>query len=691
MKTLGTPLSFALLALCAAANAAQDPYLWLEEIQGKEALAWVGRQNENTRQDLGRQTDYPALRRELLTILDSNDRIPSVEKIGGLYYNFWRDKDHPRGLWRRATLDEYRKAAPQWETVLDLDRLAKDEGENWVWQGADCLRPDQERCLLRLSRGGGDAAVVREFDPAAKAFVKDGFQLPEAKSEVSWQDRDTLYVMSDFGPGSLTDSGYPRIVKTWRRGQPLAEAQTVFEGQQADVAVHAARIDAQGRRYDLITRAPTFFSTEARLRVDGKWRKLDKPDHVGVDFFGDWLLLTPKQDWTAGGKTWRGGSLLAIKTDAYLAGERGFSPLFEPSAAVSLAEQTSTRDSLLLTMLDNVGSRLMEWKVVDGQWRSRPVATPSFGSISVRAVDPDRDNRYFYSFTDFLTPPTLALAETGSDERRTLKQQPGFFDAGPYRIQQWFAASRDGTRVPYFLVSRKDIKLDGSNPTLLYGYGGFEVSLTPRYNGALGKAWLERGGVYALANIRGGGEYGPAWHEAARKQLRQNAYDDFAAIAEDLAKRGVADARHLGIKGGSNGGLLMGVMLTQRPELFNAVVCQVPLLDMRRFNRLLAGASWMDEYGNPDLPEDWAYIRRYSPYQNLKADARYPATLFMTSTLDDRVHPGHARKMFAAMQAMGAPVQYFERTEGGHGAAANHQQEADIAAMEYAFLLRQLR
>lgn len=691
MKTLGPTLSLTLLALSTAASAAQDPYLWLEEIQGKEALVWVSQQNTNTRQDLGRQADYPTVRRELLTILDSNDRIPSVEKIGGLYYNFWRDKDHPRGVWRRTTLDEYRKAAPQWETVLDLDGLAKEEGENWVWQGADCLRPNQERCLLRLSRGGGDAAVVREFDPVAKAFVKDGFQLPEAKSEVSWQDHDSLYVMSDFGPGSLTDSGYPRVVKTWRRGQPLAQAQTVFEGRQADVAVHAARIDAQGRRYDVITRAPTFFTTETRLLVAGEWRRLDKPDHVGVDFFDNWLLLTPKQDWKIGAKTWRSGSLLAIDVEAYLAGARDFTPLFEPSATVSLAEQTSTRGSLLLTTLDNVGSRLREWKVVAGQWQSRTVDTPSFGSISVRAVDPDRDNRYFYSFTDFLTPPTLALAEAGSDQRQTLKQQPGFFDASPYRIQQWFAVSRDGTRVPYFLVSRKDIKLDGSNPTLLYGYGGFEVSLTPRYNGALGKAWLDRGGVYALANIRGGGEYGPAWHEAARKHLRQNAYDDFAAIAEDLAKRGVANARHLGIKGGSNGGLLMGVMLTQRPELFNAVVCQVPLLDMRRFNRLLAGASWMDEYGNPDQPEDWAYIRRYSPYQNLKPDARYPATLFMTSTLDDRVHPGHARKMFAAMQTMGAPVQYFERTEGGHGAAANHQQEADIAAMEYAFLLRQLR
>ncbi|UGA36724.1 hypothetical protein JOS77_21040 [Chromobacterium haemolyticum] len=297
MKTLGPTLSLTLLALSAAASAAQDPYLWLEEIQGKEALAWVSQQNANTRQDLGRQADYPTLRRELLTILDSNDRIPSVEKIGGLYYNFWRDKDHPRGVWRRTTLDEYRKAAPQWETVLDLDGLAKEEGENWVWQGADCLRPNQERCLLRLSRGGGDAAVVREFDPVAKAFVKDGFQLPEAKSEVSWQDHDSLYVMSDFGPGSLTDSGYPRVVKTWRRGQPLAQAQTVFEGRQADVAVHAARIDAQGRRYDVITRAPTFFTTETRLLVAGEWRRLDKPDHVGVDFFDNWLLLTPKQDW----------------------------------------------------------------------------------------------------------------------------------------------------------------------------------------------------------------------------------------------------------------------------------------------------------------------------------------------------------------------------------------------------------
>ena len=369
--------------------------------------------------------------------------------------------------------------------------------------------------------------------------------------------------------------------------------------------------------------------------------------------FGDWLLLTPKLDWKIGDKTWRGGSLLAIDSRAYLAGARDFSPLFEPSDTVSLANQTATRDSLLLTTLDNVSSRLREWKVIDGHWQSRPVATPAFGASQRRRFRPRQ-------------PVLLQLhrlsdtADAGLGRGRQ-RSAPGaetaarLFDASPYRVQQWFATSRDGTRVPYFLISRKDLKLDRANPTLLYGYGGFEVSLTPRYNGALGKAWLERGGVYALANIRGGGEYGPAWHEAARKQRRQNAYDDFAAIAEDLAKRGVADARHLGIKGGSNGGLLMGVMLTQRPELFNAVVCQVPLLDMRRFNQLLAGASWMDEYGNPDLPEDWAYIRRYSPYHNLKPDTRYPATLFMTSTLDDRVHPGHARKMHAAMQAM-APM-----------------------------------
>ncbi|ERE04280.1 prolyl oligopeptidase family serine peptidase [Pseudogulbenkiania ferrooxidans] len=683
--------SAALLLAAQGHAAAQDPYLWLENIQGKDALQWVHQQNALTIKETEGWKSFPQLKRDILAVLDSSARIPAIEKIGDRYYNFWRDAQHPRGLWRSATLDEYRKADPAWETVLDLDKLAKDEKENWVWQGADCVKPRQDRCLIRLSRGGGDAAVVREFDLPAKRFLADGFVVPEAKSEVNWADRDTLYVATDFGKGSLTDSGYPRIVKEWKRGQPLAAAATLFEGKQTDISVNADGIDTAGHHYDVISQGTSFFSSDTYLKQDGKWLKLDKPGHVEASFHGPWLLLRPRQDWNVGGHDWKAGSLLAIKASDYLQGKRDVAALFQPSATTSLGGSAGTRDALILTVLDNVKSRLVEWKVVDGKWQSRPVAAPGYGSISVSAVDSDDSNDYFFTFTDFLTPTSLSLAHAGSDAREPLKQQPAFFDAKPYRIQQFFARSDDGTRVPYFVVARKDVKLNGKNPTLLYGYGGFEVSLTPYYSGTLGKAWLERGGVYVLGNIRGGGEYGPAWHEAALKHKRQKAYDDFSSIARDLARRGIADARHLGIKGGSNGGLLMGVMLTKYPQLFHAVVCQVPLLDMRRFNKLLAGASWMDEYGNPDQPADWAYIQRYSPYQNIRAGAKYPATLFATSTLDDRVHPGHARKMYAAMKAMGADVRYYERTEGGHGAAASHDEEARIAAMEYAFLWKELR
>ncbi|POA99065.1 S9 family peptidase [Chromobacterium sinusclupearum] len=684
-------LASAALILAAQSHAAADPYLWLENIQGKQAMQWVRQQNALTNKQTESWQSFPGLKKDILAILDSSARIPSIEKIGDRYYNFWRDGQHPRGIWRSTTLDEYRKADPAWDTVLDLDQLAKNEKENWVWQGADCVKPQQDRCLIRLSRGGGDAAVVREFDLPGKRFVADGFVVPEAKSEVNWKDRDALYVATDFGKGTLTASGYPRIVKQWQRGQRLDQAATLFEGKASDISVSANRVDSAGYQYHLISQGTSFFSNDLYLQRDGKWQKLDKPGHVEASFHGPWLLLKPRQSWSVGGHDWQAGSLLAIKLDDYLQGKRDFSPLFQPNASTSLAESTDTRNAVILTVLDDVKSRLVEWQVVDGKWQSRAVAAPGYGNIEVSSIDSDSSDDYFFTFTDFLTPTSLSLAHAGSDAREPLKQQPAFFDASPYRIQQFFARSNDGTQVPYFVVARKDLKLDGQNPTLLYGYGGFEVSMTPYYSGTMGKAWLERGGVYVLGNIRGGGEYGPAWHEAALKHNRQKAYDDFSSIAKDLARRGIADARHLGIKGGSNGGLLMGVMLTKYPQLFHAVVCQVPLLDMRRFNKLLAGASWMDEYGNPDKPEDWAYIKRYSPYQNLRSGTAYPATLFVTSTLDDRVHPGHARKMYAAMKQLGANVHYYERTEGGHGSAANHEEEAGIAAMEYAFLWQQLR
>ena len=678
-------------AAAPAAHApADDPYLWLEDVTGERALAWVKAQNAQSTKELEAAPDFEPIRKRLLAILDSKERIPYVSKHGAWCYNFWRDEKNVRGIWRRTSLAEFKKPQPAWETVLDLDQLATAENENWVWKGSQMLYPSYDRCLLLLSRGGADATVVREFDVTTKTFVTNGFYLPEAKSGVDWRNRDVVYVATDFGPGSLTASGYPRIVKEWRRGTPLAQAKLVYEGEPADVRVDAAVAHDHGRTYEFIRRGVTFFTDETLLRRGDQWVKISKPADATVDTFEDDLLLRLRSDWTVNGKTYPSGALLAAPLDDYLKGKRQFQVLFTPSERKSLAGRSDTKHYLLLNELDNVRNRLYVLERKDGQWTRTPLPTPAFGSIGISGIDPDESDDYFLTVADFLTPSSLWFGTIGRNDREQLKALPAFFNAEGLEISQHETVSKDGTRVPYFQVSRKGMALNGKNPTLLYGYGGFEISMLPSYSAGVGFAWLERGGVYVLANIRGGGEFGPPWHEAARKQNRQRAYDDFIAVAENLIARKVTSPEHLGIQGGSNGGLLVGVMLTQRPDLFKAVVCQVPLLDMRRFNRLLAGASWMDEYGNPDQPEEWAYISKYSPYQNVHQDKKYPRVLFTTSTRDDRVHPGHARKMVARMKEQGHDVIYYENIEGGHGGAANNKQVAFMSALAYTFLLNEL-
>jgi prolyl oligopeptidase len=674
----------------ATPSALEDPYLWLEEVTGPRALGWVHEQNALSVRELEAAPDFEPIRKRVLAMLDSKEKIPFVAKHGAYYYNFWRDAEHVRGLWRRTTLEEFKKSDPAWEVVLDTDKLAEAEKENWVWKGYDVLYPAYDRCLVFLSRGGADARVVREYDLNAKTFVADGFYLSEAKSDVAWRGRDTLYVGTDFGPGSLTSSGYPRIVKEWKRATPLTEAKLLFEGTPEDVRVSASVEHDHGRTYDFIRRAVTFFTDQTSIRRGDQWVKIDKPDDVSVGTFDDQLLLRLRQDWTVGGKTYPAGTLLASDLESYLKGERRFDTLFEPTARKSLAGSSETKRFLIINELENVRNRLYVLQRENKQWTRTPLETPTFGSISVAGIDPDDSDDYFLTVSDFLTPSSLYLGTIGHSGRERLKELPKLFEAQGLEISQHEATSKDGTKVPYFQVSRMGLELNSQNPTLLYGYGGFEISMLPAYSGSIGSAWLERGGVYVLANIRGGGEFGPNWHEAARKEHRQRAYDDFAAIAEDLIAHKVTAPRHLAIQGGSNGGLLMGVMLTQRPDLFRAVVCQVPLLDMRRFNHLLAGASWMDEYGNPDKPEEWAYIRKYSPYQNVARDITYPRVLFMTSTRDDRVHPGHARKMVARMKEQGHNVLYYENTEGGHGAAANNKQSAYMSALAFTFLIKEL-
>ncbi|HVI58608.1 MAG TPA: prolyl oligopeptidase family serine peptidase [Luteimonas sp.] len=672
---------------------ATDPNQWLEDVTGDKQLAWVREHNAKTEAELAGAPGFDKLEADILAILDSDAKIPFVSKRGEYYYNFWQDAKHERGLWRRTTLDKYRKPDPKWETLLDLDALNKAENENWVWHGADCLRPDYTRCLVALSRGGADADVTREFDLSTKQWVKDGFQRPEAKGEVGWIDRDTVYVATDFGPGSMTESGYPRIVKEWKRGTPLASAKVVYEGKPDDMAIGAGHDDSPGFERDFVQRAIAFYNDELYLRgKDGKLTKVDVPNSAQKSVQREWLGLELRDPWEAGGKAYKAGSFIVIRFDDFMAGRRDFDVLFEPTDSTSLAGVTMTRSQLVLNVLDDVKNKLFLFRHGADGWASEPldIGATELGTTSVGAVDADESDEVWITTTNYLTPTTLMLATPGSGAvPETLKTMPTFFDASKDVVEQHFATSKDGTKVPYFLVRPKDLKFDGSAPTLLYGYGGFEISLTPSYSGTVGRGWLERGGVYAVANIRGGGEYGPRWHQAALKANRHKAYEDFAAVASDLAARKVTSAKHLAAQGGSNGGLLAGNMLVQYPELFGAIVIQVPLLDMKRYSHLLAGASWMAEYGDPDTA-DWDFIRTFSPYQLFDPAKDYPPTFIWTTTRDDRVHPGHARKMAAKMLAAGKDVRYYENTEGGHGAGATNKQSAHVWALNYTFLWNEL-
>jgi len=667
-----------------------DPHVWLEDIEGKEALDWVRERNAKAEAELAASEDFRRMESDILAILDSDAKIPAVEKIGGHYYNFWKDRNHERGIWRRTSLQEYRKASPEWETVLDLDALNAVEGTKWVWHGAECLKPDYRRCLIALSPGGSDADVTREFDLVSKTWVKDGFFRPEAKGALGWIDEDTVYVYTDFGPGTLTSSGYPNIVKEWRRGTPLAEAKTVYEGRPGDMYIAAMRDHTPGYVRDFVSRTIAFYEDELYLRrEDGSLVRIDAPDSAQKSVHKDWLVLQLRDPWEAGGRTWPAGALIATGFDDFMAGGRGFVALFEPTDKSSLAAFTWTRDHLVLNVMEDVKNRLFVLTPQEGGWkRTAFTGAPDFGTIDVQAVDADESNAVWLVSADFLTPTTLSLAEVGR-KPEVLKSNPAFFDGSKHVIEQHFATSKDGTRVPYFLVRPKELKLDGKAPTLLYGYGGFELAMTPSYSGGMGKSWLEKGGVYVLANIRGGGEYGPRWHQAALRENRYRAYEDFAAVADDLIARGITSPQHLGTMGGSNGGLLMGNMLVRYPEKFGAIVVQVPLLDMQRYSKLLAGASWMAEYGDPDTA-DWEFIRTFSPYHLFDAAQDYPPTLFTTSTRDDRVHPGHARKMMAKMEAAGKDVRYYENIEGGHGGSANNAQAAHMNALAYSFLWKQL-
>jgi prolyl oligopeptidase len=661
-----------------------DPHLWLEDITGDDALQWVEAHNEPTLADLGGER-FEKMRAEALEILDTDSRIPYVRRRGEYLYNFWRDATNPRGLWRRTTLESYRTADPDWDVLLDVDALAAEDDENWVWAGADVIEPGLTLALIGLSRGGSDASVVREFDMRTRQFVAGGFELPEAKTDVTWQDADTVIVGTDFGPGSLTESGYPRITKRWKRGEPLAEAVELFAGEVSDVSVGGGFDPTPGFERLLVSRAFDFFNSERYELRDGELIKIDVPTDAGTSIHREWLLIRPRSDWTVGSTTHPPGSLLAAKYDEFLSGTVNLTVVFEPDEHTSLESYTWTRDRLILVTLVDVSSRLE--LVTPGTWQREPIrgVPPNTNTVIVDADE--YGDEIFLDSSGFDTPSRLLWGRVG-EEVVEVKSAPAFFDASDIEVAQHFVASADGTMIPYFVVGHRNSS--GPGKTLLGGYGGFENSSVPGYGGVLGRLWLTRGGTYVLANIRGGGEYGPRWHTQAMREGRHLVDEDFAAVARDLVDRGITTVDQLGAQGGSNGGLLMGIMLTKYPELFGALVCSVPLLDMKRYHLLLAGASWVAEYGDPDNPDDWEFISKYSPYQHVSADRRYPPVLITTSTRDDRVHPGHARKMTAALEAAGQPVQYYENVEGGHAGAADNAQTAFRSALIYEFLHRTL-
>jgi prolyl oligopeptidase len=668
----------------------EDPFLWLEEIESDAALTWAREQNKRSETRLKDHPLFDELLARNIETLTSEDRIAYPSLMGGEIYNFWRDATHVRGIWRKTTVEDYRNDAPDWDVLLDLDALAEAEDENWVWAGSSCVYPTYDRCLIGLSRGGADAAVRREFDMETRQFVEGGFELPESKSYLSFRDRDSVFYGPAFEAGQMTTSEYPRQVYIWERGTDRAEAELVFEGEPSDVLVTGLRFWDGDTPYDMVLRLPTFFTREYHLLVDGEARRIDVPADAQISGIVDGQLLVElKSDWQRAGRTWHQGALIATSIDAMMAGEAEFELLFQPNERQAVNSVTSTDNTVLVQLLDNVNGQMLRFTHGDDGWSRQALNVPAMGTLSVVSAD-DRSDRFYYNYTGFLTPSRLYEADAMADTHRAIRSEPVWFDAEGMEVAQYQATSADGEQIPYFVVTPPGFEANGANPTLLSAYGGFEVARTPFYSSTIGNSWLTRGGVFVLANIRGGGEFGPRWHQAALKENRQRAFDDLIAVAEDLIERDITSPEHLGIQGGSNGGLLVGAVMVQRPDLFNAVVCQVPLLDMKRYHKLLAGASWMAEYGNPDIAGEWEYISKYSPYQNLSAEADYPVAFVTTSTRDDRVHPGHARKMVARMLDQGHEVLYYENIEGGHGGAANLNQAAYLQALIYAYLHERL-
>ncbi len=694
---LATALAFASSPALGQETDADDPYIWLEEIQGEKALEQVREWNADTEAVLTSTPEYPVARAWAKQILDDDRQIAMPDAIqGDMVTNLWRDADNPRGLWRIASLDSYITGAPEWRTLIDVDQLGRDEGESWVWHGANCLAPDYERCLISLSPGGTDADVVREFDITTGAFVDGGFTLPEAKSNVAWFDEDTLFVGTDEGEGSLTDSGYPRLVKLWERGTEFASARQIAEGEQADVSISGFSVLDGDTRWRFIRRGPSFWTANYSLvRENGSTVPLPLPEDAEFEAVLDGHVIAKlNSPLTTRNREAEAGWLVAWPLQDVLDGKPA-EPfvVFSPSETQSVEEVATSENTLWVKVLDDVSGKLIEVRPGYPGWFNRDMDLPDNSTIQI-ANTSGKGDTVFVTIESMLTPPTL-WAVPGDGTAKRIASVPAQFDTSRFTVEQRFATSKDGTRVPYYLARPKGA--EGPLPTLIHAYGGFRAAQTPKYltaepyrSGPLSLFWLESGNAYVLANIRGGGEYGPRWHEDALREKRQNSFDDFHAVADDLVAQRLATPGKIAASGRSNGGVLVGAVANQRPDLYGAIISGSPLIDMRRYNKLLAGASWMAEYGNPDVPEDWAYMREWSPYQNMQPDPDYPAVFYYLSTLDDRVHPGHARKTAAKLEAFGQPFYYREAIEGGHSVGADREEDAKRAAMLLAFLNREI-
>ncbi|MBN2522074.1 MAG: S9 family peptidase [Bacteroidales bacterium] len=685
----GLLLVFGISCVHLFAQSADDPFLWLEDVEGEKQLEWVTSHNDRTLDYITKIDGYQERYEFLYDMLTSDDKLPYPRMHGDYIYNFWQDENNPRGLWRRIAYADYLESKHNWETVIDIDQLCKEEQTNWAFDGTYFLYGNDRDCAVRLSKGGSDAVVIREFDLKRKVFIEGGFYVAEAKSGFEWIDESTVYVATDFGDGTLTYSGYPRIVKRWMRGTSIKEAETVLEVSEEDLSAGMNVIYTEDQRHEMLISAHDFYNIDVFYIRDNKSIELNLPDNFRFEIFKDKAIVQPLVDWQFGEQMILKGTVVSVELSSLLEKKYDYQVMLENRRGMSVESIDITSECVLVNTMNNIKSELLKFRYKNDIWISEVVDLPENGLIEIMEADRNKKS-YFLTYESPVQPTGLYVDNEDGEKPKKIMSLPDYFNTDDIAVDQNWVESKDGTRIPYFVIHKREMEYNADNPVIQYGYGGFQISEKPYYSGSRGKLWLEKGGVYVIANIRGGGEFGPDWHLSAIKENKQRSYDDFIAVTEDLIQRKITSPQKIGIYGGSNGGLLVGAVMVQRPDLYKAVACFVPLLDMKRYSKLLAGNSWMAEYGNPDIPEEWAYISKYSPYQNVKKEVNYPVVLFLTSTRDDRVHPGHARKMTALMEEMGYNVYLFENTEGGHGASYTPDHMAKVSAMYYSFFYDQL-